>query len=164
MRLLVALACVAGVAVAPIGAWAEKQPDFDPDFHFILLNCRISGATLAEPPTKNDGFSEMKTSGYHTACERTAKKKLSCITVFEEENAKPAFYDMTITTEASKLLIVESQNAGDFIVARPDTGRVVATTRMLGEEYVATKLCHGVFLTGDEYKAMEAKQKRKTGK
>ncbi len=145
-------------------AQADDDSKFDPDFHFSFRSCRISGSSLTEPSSKNDGFIEMKTGPHHTACERVGKKRLSCITIFEEEGAKPVVYDMTVTTETSQLLVVESENAADYLVVRPDTGRVVSTTRMVAERYLATKLCHGIYMTGDEFKAFEAQEAKRKRK
>lgn len=100
----------------------------------------------------------MKPQGHQTYCTRTGKKALDCITVFAEDGAKPARYEMKITTEMSQMLIIESDSGGDWVVMKPETGRVISTTRLLDIGSFGMKVCHGVFFTGDEFKAMRAKR------
>ena len=138
---------------------AEKADRFDPDFFFDFSACRTVAAPFGPPSKKDDGFTMYKPSTHRTACMRVGKKELDCITVFEDKSAAPAVYKMRITTELTQLLIIESENGGDFLVAKPAEGRVVSTTRIVGETFLATKTCHGAYLTGDELKEMLSKKK-----
>jgi hypothetical protein len=138
---------------------AENANRFEPDFFFDFSACRTVAAPLGPPSKKDDGFIMDKPSIHRTACMRVGKKELECVTLFEGKSAKPAVYKMRITTELTQMIIIESENGGDFLVAKPAEGRVVSTTRIVGESFLATKMCHGVYLTGDELKAMLSKKK-----
>lgn len=151
------------IVLLPLQAVADDaipDPDaFDPDFYFSFFACRTIGSSLGAPG-KGDGIHETRPKAHSTACARVGKKALDCITFFDEKNSPPVRYDMTITTDSSQMLIIESAggSAGDWLIVKPATGRVVSTTRMVDERYLAQKLCHGVYLTGDEFKAMQAKR------
>ncbi len=158
-----AIAFLAGSSEAA----ADDESVFDPDFHFVFTTCTTMGTGLNGPAKTKDGiYTAPATYAHHTACERTGKKSIDCLTVFDEPGAKPASYSMYIKVEASQLLIIESENGGDYLVVKPEAGRVVSTTRILGENFFASKMCHGMYLTGDEFKALgkrkaEAKPRKK---
>jgi len=137
---------------------AENATRFEPDFFFDFSACRTVAVPFSPPSKKDDGFIMDKPSAHRTACMRVGKKELECITLFEGKSAAPAAYKMRITTELTQMIVIESENAGDFLVVKPAESRVVSTTRIVGETFLATKTCHGIYLTGDELKAMLSKK------
>ncbi len=139
---------------------ADDAPQFDPDFYFDFARCRISGAGLAQPYSKNDGFADLKTQGYQMGCQRKPKKLMECLIAFEEKGAKPVIVDMKIVIESNAMLVLESESGGDFLTGRPSTGLVVSSTRILDERSMAVKMCHGTYLTGDEFRAMQQARKK----
>ena len=158
MRTLQAAIAI-GLTLAALDARADTRPkDFETDFYFKFFACRTVGTSLGIPPGKNDGFVVDAPQPHETFCQRLPKKRLDCFTVFEEKDSKPVRYELRIVSELTELLIIEGDAGGDFMVAKPQTSRVVSSTRMLGDTYFATKTCHGIYLTGDELRAMKARR------
>lgn len=139
---------------------AFGDPTATPDFFFDFAWCQIYSASLGTPPAKNDGFVQFKTKGHSTACVRSGRKELDCVTAFEEPQTKPIRYPMKVRAELTQMLVLETENGGDYLMARPDTGRVNMTIRMAHENGLGVKVCHGTWVTGDELKALKAKKAR----
>lgn len=138
-------------------AHAEEHP-FDPDFIFSFQSCRTVVSSLdADMP--GDGFKEVQGPTHEVACERAGKRALKCLIVFSDPDAPPVRIDMRVETDSTQLLMLTSTNGGDFIIAKPSTGRVIATSRILGDGYTANKTCRGMYMSGDEFRAMNKSAK-----
>ncbi len=150
-----------GVALSVFVVNGDVRADtdaFEPDFVFRFTSCLTTAASFGEPDPARKGFGEDNPKGHSTMCRRTATKKvLDCVTFFDE-GGKPARYEMRIKTEMSQMITVETDGGADYVIANPVTGRVASTTRILTSNILATKLCYGDFLTGDEFRALTRKQ------
>jgi hypothetical protein len=156
------VASIVAALLLPFDTSAQEvavDPDA-PDFAFVFVACRTVGSSLGPPIKVAGGFNETSPTPHTTACSRSGKKTVDCITVFKDSDARPIRHSLRITLEASQLFIMESEGGGDWLIAKPATGRVISTTRMLSENFAAMKTCHGVYLTGDEFRNMAAKNNR----
>jgi hypothetical protein len=84
-------------------------------------------------------------------------KRLSCVTSFDEKGAKPVALEYKSDAETATLMIWKTDNWSDYLIIDPSKSSAVLTVRMVSEESAATKVCHGLFLTSDEFEALARK-------
>jgi hypothetical protein len=150
------------LAIAAGSSRGEDHParTVEPDFYLVYVACRLNGSTFGNASPDDDGFVEMKLQGMVTGCETSIKKRLTCTTTFAD-SAKPVQYDMRITTETNEMIVLETDNGGDFVAIRADTNRVISTSRLHSSKMLGTKTCHGYRLTPDEYKVLQKRQRKR---
>jgi hypothetical protein len=158
MKMGVVAATLLVAAFAP-SMTSGAEPQSPPYDYFLLMReCRILGASFA-PLKGGSQIRSMETQGFIQGCERTAKKKLACTTVFDEKDAKPVHLEYLIETETSIMSVWRTDNWGDYAVIDHAQGTAVVTVRMLTASSVASKVCQGMYLTADEYEAIRRKQR-----
>jgi hypothetical protein len=156
MRRLLIAGCIAGSTVAA----SADSTDFDPDFYLFFDKCKSTAAYRFQVAKGQEPIKMIDFDGYTTACERTRKRALSCITTFKDDS-KPVVYDATIVEDTFVSLTFVTQNHGDFVDLNPENRTVVSVTRIGGENFLGVKVCHGGYLTADEARALREKEKRK---
>lgn len=139
---------------------AEADPGFQPDYYLVMQSCKILGAPLYQVSAKDDPMPVLPVQGLVQACERKPKKRLSCLTSFMEENAKVVPVEYKVDIESADYALWRTSTWGDYVVIDPSQRSAVLTVRMLSDKTSATKVCHGLFLTADEFHALAEQSKQ----
>lgn len=137
--------------------------EIDPDFYLLFEKCRSTVAVRYPVAKGTAPVRTMDYEGHTTACERTKKHGLSCVTVFQD-GSKPVAYEATITDETMVSITFETGNGGDFVDMNPETHAVVSLTRMWREKFVGSKVCHGSYLTADEARMLKERDRKAKAK
>ncbi len=132
--------------VLALQVWAGEGR---PDFYMVFKECKALGvaARLGEPSTT-------EAQEYSLGCWRSGRK-VSCLFMGDGEQ-KQIHY--TVDADIPPLLIlVQGQNAGDFISINTSRHSASSMTRMLMDDGgLVAKVCSGVYATADEVTAMRA--------
>jgi hypothetical protein len=157
MRTMIVASLVLGTLVA------HAEGDFDPDFYVFFEKCQSTAAVRYQPAKNAQAIRMIEVEGYALACERARKRGLTCLVSFTD-GSKPVMLDATIKDETFLGITFEGKNGGDFVDINPETRTAVSLTRMWNEKFVASKVCHGSYLTADEARLLKEREKRATKK
>jgi hypothetical protein len=135
-------------------------PGFSPDFYLVFTQCKSMATPTYPFDEKQDGINAMKLKGDVTACERKPKRALSCVTIFTEQAAAPQRFDAAFTAETATHLTVQTASGSEYweISLDKDVSVVAALSRVSMDKLLMAKLCHGFYLTRDEWNALERKR------
>jgi hypothetical protein len=144
VTLLVALA----LPVLPAGA-----PEREPDFYLMMQKCSttVGYLVLSDASLKTvEGTPALNT------CTRNGKS-ISCMLEFKD-GSPPKRAEYEVDLDSPPMLYFMDSQHGDWIAVDTAAHAAVVITRIVGEKYVGSKVCHGMFATQSE---MTALQKRK---
>jgi len=136
-------------SVAPVAA--------EPDFFMIFSECK--NVTAPFVLTKNP-IRILQGDPAILACNRVGDK-ITCQLTFEEgkEGIKDNSGDFKIVVDSPPLLFFQLIVGTEFIGVNTANNTAVMSSLMLNENYLGSKVCHGVHLTNFQYKALQ-KSKR----
>jgi len=125
----------------------------DPDFYMIFSECKNVTAplTLAKEPIRI-----MQGDPALLACNRVGDK-ITCQLSFEEgnEGIKGSSGDFKIVIDSPPLLFFQLIVGNEFIGVNTTRNTAVMSSLILNEAFLGSKVCHGLYLTNFQYKALQ---------
>ena len=96
-----------------------------------MTRCTITSAVRYPVNKGIDPITVTAGDTQSTACERTKKKTVSCITSYSDRTIKPtAVYEGTIVRETGVGITIETERGGDYIDINPVENSAVMLTRI----------------------------------
>lgn len=140
-------------------AWICPAYAGQPDFYLIHQSCKAIGART----DAGGGVSDTMPGASSTwGCEYKGKRKVSCNIVFTGTNRgeKPKRIDLAIDADAANTVVLTYNKSAEWVWINRTSGIVVTITRAVEPTFVVTKVCQGEYLTGDEWRILEAQDKK----
>src|SRR5690242_4654705 len=89
------------VSLGPVVSSANDK--FEPDYYVVMRTCKILGAPLYQVSEKDDPMPILATQGLIQACERKPKRRVACITTFDDPEAKPVAFEYKVDVESATM-------------------------------------------------------------
>lgn len=126
------------------------------DFYLVVNECKtvVGFTTMA-----NVDMKVYDSTKYIASCTRS-EGKVKCDFFFEDK-AKSNKMTYNVIIETPPLLHLESDNGAEYIAIHQTNRSVTALSRAVGEEFLAGKLCQGLYATKYEFDALMEKQGQK---
>lgn len=125
---------------------AASSQDFD--FMLGFVNCKaLIGAVMLveEPIAETDG------DPVQLFCTR-ASGSMSCTVI--PKGGEPTNQSYPISIDVGSNLVFGAANGSDYFNINTSSGAAVMTSRTVRSDMLATKLCHGLYLTKQELELM----------
>lgn len=124
---------------------AEGQPDF----YLIMKHCETSAGYLTSPDAP---IKRLQPAPIHFECFRPSNKSVKCSLKFSEGDArlKGAEVKFDVIFDVPPSLLLANKHFADFAAIDSVNHSAVVVTRILEDEYLASKVCHGDFITAFE--------------
>jgi hypothetical protein len=147
------LVFVLATASAAGSATAEAQ---EPDFHILLDTCKL---LVGYSVMSNESLKVIAADPVYNACTRQSRR-VSCVLTFpgDAHGVKGNAAEYTVVVDSPPHLHFTDERYADYFAVNLSTRAVVLTTRFLSEKSSGAKVCHGIFATDDEVKALRDKR------
>lgn len=142
------LATAAALLLAPL---AEGQSE-RPDFHLLLEKCRTTVGYLV---LSDESLKAFEGEPVYNACTRRSRK-VSCTLSFPgaAEGIKGRTAEYSVVLDSPPHLHFTDAKYADYFAVNLSEHSVVLVTRVAFEKGLGSKVCHGIFATDDEMKAL----------
>jgi len=136
----------------PMTSFAEE-----PDFYLKMLKCKTAVGYLVP---SDDSLKILDGTPTTNACRRRSKK-ITCDLAFDDkgEGHRGAVAEYQILLDSPPHLHFSDDTAGDWFAVNTSTHTVVMVTRIVGEQFLASKACQGIFATQNEVEELSKKRK-----
>lgn len=126
----------------------------DPDFYLLGKKCQT---TVGYMVLSDESLKTVEGTPVQNACTRTGKK-ITCQLVFSDggEGHKGTSAEYKIILDSPPLLYFTDENGGDWIAVHTTNHTAVIVTRVVGQQFVGSKVCHGIFATQSEMEALRS--------
>jgi hypothetical protein len=127
-----------------------------PDFHLLLDTCKIA---IGYHVLSSESLKVIDGEPVYNACTRRSKK-ISCALGFPggARGVKGQTAEYTVVFDSPPHLHFTDEKYADYFAVNLTSHAVVLTTRFLSENALGSKVCHGLFATDDEMKALNQKR------
>jgi hypothetical protein len=132
---------------------AHKASATEPDFYIILESCKTAVGYLV---LSDESLKVLEGDPATFACTRSSKV-VSCVLAFPggEPGHKGSTADYSVLIDSPPYLHLTDKNGGEFIAIDTSKRAAVVLTRVLGQQYAGSKVCHGLFATSFDMKSMD---------
>jgi len=139
---------VAALLIAPL---VEGQTE-RPDFHLLLDKCRTTVGYLV---LSDESLKIFDGEPVYNACTRRSRR-VSCALTFpgSGEGIKGQTAEYSVVLDTPPHLHFTDAKYADYFAVNLSEHSVVLITRVAFEKGLGSKVCHGVFATDDEMKAL----------
>ena len=146
---LTAMCTVAGLLIVPL---AEGQAE-RPDFHLLLEKCKTTVGYLV---LSGESLKVFDGEPVYNACTRKSRR-VSCALSFPGgvEGLKGQAAEYSVVLDSPPLLHFTDANYADYFAINLSEHSVVLITRIAFDKGLGSKVCHGIFATDDEVKALD---------
>ena len=133
------------IFVCFIGAVAPGQDATEADFHLLMQSCKT---TVGYFVLSDKSLRVVEGRPVHFACRRRSDQ-VNCDLSFPNDmpSEKGSTASYIVRVDSPPHLDFADTTFGDFIAVNTATRAVVVITRMLEQEYAASKVCHGMYIT-----------------
>ena len=122
------------------------------DFYVVMEKCKTTVGYLVQ---SDESIKILDGTPYTLACQRQSKRVICQLVMADgEESVKGKELQLDVILDSIPDLYLESESSGDFYAIHLTNHSAVGITRSLGELFAGSKVCQGVFLTGDEMKLL----------
>ena len=125
----------------------------EPDFYLMMQKCKTAVGYLVVSDESLKGIDgDLAT----LACSRQSAD-VSCVLSMEggAEGHKGRHVQYKIVADSPPKLILSDEAGGEFISIDTTQRAAVIITRILGLEFAASKVCHGLYATSFDIKALD---------
>jgi hypothetical protein len=131
----------------------------DPDFYLLMTECQTTVGALVR---SDESLKTVEGTPVRNACVRTGKE-ITCRLVFAdgEKGLKGESAKYTIVLDSPPDLYFTDEYGGDWVSVNTANHRAVLLTRVLGQRFAGSKVCHGFFTTQSEIESLEAQRSGK---
>lgn len=144
------------VVFAAASLMADPAPGQDarPDFHLLLEKCKTTVVYLV---LSDESLKTVDGEPVYDACTRKSRQ-IACAVTFlgggKSLNSKTQTVDYSVVLDSPPLLHFADERYADYFAVNLSEHSVVLVSRVLFEKGLGPKVCHGLFATDDEMKAL----------
>ncbi len=132
------------------GLYAEEG---DPDFYLMMKHCEMTVVFLTSSDAE---ITQLQPEPIHFVCQRSSINNVVCDLKFPagDTGQKRARIELGVVSDVPPSLLLANKHFADFVAIDSAKHSAVVITRMLENEYAASKVCHGVFVTAYEMEGL----------
>jgi hypothetical protein len=125
----------------------------EPDFYLMMEKCKT---TVGHLVVSDESLKVLDGDPATLGCYRQSAD-VSCVLAMEGgvEGHKGSQIQYKIVTDSPPKLILSDKSGGEFISIDTTQRAAVVITRILGLEFAASKVCHGLYATSFDIKALD---------